>query len=99
MQKVLSVRLEKEDFDFIVEEAKEEKVDKAKVFRELVERGRLQKAIEEYKNKKISIGKAAEKAGITLSEMIDKLAELGIKNTMTKEQYLQGIKNLEEVWR
>ena len=98
MDKVLSVRLAKDDFDFIIEEAKEEKIDKAKVFRELVEKGRLQKAIEEYRKGKISIGKAAGKAGITLSEMMDKLAELGIKNKMTKEQYLEGLKNIEEIW-
>ena len=47
----------------------------------------------------ISLGKAAEKSGLTISEIIDKLAELGIKNPMTKEQYLQGLKNLEKIWQ
>lgn len=98
MQRILSVRLEKEDLAFVEAEAKEEKVDKAKVMRALVEKGRLQIAVEQYKDGKISIGKAAEKAGLTISEMMDRLAELGIKNKMTKEQYLQGIKNLEKVW-
>jgi predicted HTH domain antitoxin len=97
MQKVLSIRLEKSDLDFVESEAAEEKVDKAKVLRALVESGRLQFAIEQYKGGKISLGKAAEKAGISISEMMDKLAELGIKNRMTKEQYLQGIKNIKEV--
>ncbi len=63
-----------------------------------MEKGRLQKAIEQYKNGKISIGRAAEKAGITISEMMDKLAEQGVKNQMTKEHYLQGLKNLEKAW-
>ncbi len=99
MQKILSVRLEEDDLDFVRAEAKEERVEKAKVIRELVEKGRLQMAIEQYKDGKISIGKAAEKAGITISEMMDKLAELGIKNRMTREHFLQGMKNLEKVWR
>jgi len=98
MQEIVSVRLEKEDLDFVRAEAKEEKTDKAKVIRELLEKGRLQKAIEQYKAGKISIGKAAEKAGITMSEMIDQLAEAGVKNRMTKEHYLQGLKNIEKIW-
>ena len=97
MQKILSVRLEKSDLEFLKTEAKEEKVDKAKVLRELVEKGRLQLAIEQYKQGKVSIGRAAEKAGITISEMMDKLAELGIPNKITLEQHLQGLKNLEKV--
>lgn len=73
-------------------------MEKAKLLREIVKKGRLQLAIEQYKNGKISLGKAAEKAGIALTEMIDILAELGIKNPMTKEQYLQGLKNIEKIW-
>ncbi|MDD5147876.1 MAG: UPF0175 family protein [Candidatus ainarchaeum sp.] len=98
MQKVLSVRIEAEDLDFIKSESKEEKTDKAKMLREIVKKGRLQMAIEQYKAGKISIGKAAEKSGLTISEMTDKLAELGIKNNITKEQYLQGMKNIEKIW-
>lgn len=97
MQKVLSVRLEKDDLDFLKSEAKEEKVEKAKVLRELVGKGRLQLAIEQYKQGRISIGRAAEKAGITISEMMDKLAELRVPSKITLEQHLQGLKNLEEV--
>lgn len=66
--------------------------------RGLLNRWRLQIALEQYKKGAISLGKVAEKARISMSEMIDRLAELGIKNSMTKEQYLQGIKNLKELW-
>lgn len=58
---------------------------------------RLEKAIAQYKQGKISMGKAAEKAGITISEMMDKLAELGVPSKVTLEQHLQGLKNLESV--
>ncbi len=98
MQKVLSVRIEEDDLAFIKKESKEENLDKAKILREIVKKGRLQIAIEQYKSGKISLGKASEKSGLTISEIIDKLAELGIKNPMTKEQYFQGLKNLEKIW-
>ncbi|MFH1586752.1 MAG: UPF0175 family protein [Candidatus Diapherotrites archaeon] len=91
------MRIDEDDLEFVRLEAKEGKVDKAKIIRELIEKGRLQTAIEQHSQGKISIGKAAEKAGITISEMIDKLAELGIQNPMTKEQYLRGLKNAEEI--
>jgi len=97
MQKILSMRIDEDDLEFVELEAKEEKADKAKIIRELIEKGRLQVSIEQYSKGKISLGKAAEKAGITISEMMDKLAELGIQNPMTKEQYLQGLKNAEEM--
>ncbi|MFH1391754.1 MAG: UPF0175 family protein [Candidatus Diapherotrites archaeon] len=97
MQEVMSMRLEKDDLDFVKLEAKEEKADKAKIIRDLIGLGRLQLAIDQYKNGKISIGKAAEKAGITTSEIMEKLAELGIKNPVTKEQYLSSLKNAEQL--
>ena len=97
MQKILSMRIDEDDLEFVKLEAEEEKADKAKIIRKLIEKGRLQISIEQYNKGKISLGKAAEKAGITISEMIDKLSELGIQNPMTKEQYLQGLKNAEEM--
>ncbi|MEK6941517.1 MAG: UPF0175 family protein [archaeon] len=57
-----------------------------------MEKDSIQTAIEQHRAGKISIGKAAQKAGVTISEMMDKLAEFGIENKMTKEQYQQGIK-------
>ena len=85
MQKILSMRIDEDDLEFVKLEAKEEKADKAKIIRELIEKGRLQVSIEQYSKGKI------------ISEMMDKLAELGIQNPMTKEQYLQGLKNAEEM--
>ncbi len=99
MQRVISIRLDKEDLDFVERAAQEERTEKAKVLRQLIGKGRLYLAIEQYQKGKISLGKAAERANKSLSEMMDLLAELGIKNPMTKQQYLQGIKNLDSVWK
>ena len=30
--------------------------------------------------------------------MLDLLAEFGVKNPMTKQQYLEGLKNVEEIF-
>ncbi|HZX34088.1 MAG TPA: UPF0175 family protein [archaeon] len=97
MQKVLSMRLEKDDLDFVDTEAKEEKSGKTKIIRDLIGKGRLHLAMEQYRKGKISIGKASQKAGLSISEMMDKLAEFGVKSPVTKEQYLQGLKNTERI--
>lgn len=99
MQRVISIRLDKEDLDFVEKTSKEERTEKAKILREMIEKGRLYLAIDQYRKGKISLGKAAEKANKSISEMIDILAELGIKSPMTKQQYLQGLKNLDSAWK
>ena len=45
------------------------------VVRELVEAGKKHKAVELYKEKKVSLGLGAKLAGVTLSEFIDLLKE------------------------
>lgn len=97
MQKVLSMRLDKEDLDFVDLESREEKEDKTTVLRKLIGKGRLQLAIEQYRLGKISIGKAAQKAGLSISELMDKLAEFGVTSPITKEQYLRGLKAAEKM--
>ena len=98
MQKVLSIRIDKEDLDFVSLEALEEKADKTSIIRKLLGKGRLHLAMEQYRRGKISIGKAAQKAGLTISEMMDKLTEFGVKSPVTKEQYLQGLKIAEKIF-
>ena len=54
------------------------KESKSKVISDLVEAGRKHKAVELYKNKKVSLGLASRLAGVTLSELIDLLKEHGV---------------------
>ena len=70
---------------------------KGEIIRKLIGKGRLHLAIEQYRRGKISIGKAAQKAGLTISELMDKMAEFGVKSPVTKEQYLQGLKTAEKM--
>ena len=92
MDNVLSVRLSEEDMQIINHFAKETKVDKSTAVRELVEMGKIYFAINQYVQERVSIGKAAELANVPISEFMDLLDNLGIKNNLELEDYLEGKK-------
>ena len=96
MQSVITIRLPKEDLEVIKEITAEEKIEKSTAVRELVEMGKVYLAILKYKDGKISIGKAAEIAGMTISEIMDLFAQLGIKSKLEINDYLEGSKVAEE---
>lgn len=79
--------------------AKEERVDKTSVLKQLIELGRkrflLQKYIDLYRDGKCSLDKAAEAVGITVSEMMDETMNEGITSTETVEEYREGLKHLQ----
>ncbi len=98
MQKTLSVRIDKQDYEFVKRMAAEKKEEVSKAIRQLVNKGRLMHAVDSYKNGQASIGKAAEIAGVPISEMMDILVEFGVKSNITYEDYLEGLKNLRKHW-
>lgn len=51
-----------------------------------------------YKKGTASLGRAAEIAGVPVGEMIALFAEYGVKSNLRKEDYFQGLANLEKVW-
>jgi predicted HTH domain antitoxin len=55
-------------------------------------------AIESYKKGKASIGKAAELAGVSISEMINMLSGFRIESNMDHKDYLDSLENLKRVW-
>ena len=98
MQKTLSVRIDKEDYDFLKKLAVENREEISKSIRHLVNEGRIMHAIDSYKKGKASIGKASVLAGLTISEMMDTLAEFGVKSNIAFEDYKEGIENLRKNW-
>ena len=100
---MVSARFEKKDTALIEEVAKEEKTDKTTALKKIFALGakqyKLEKAIEQYQEGKISIGKAAEMAGMSLWEIMDKLKERNISNPLSEKEFKEGLKNLEKVWR
>ena len=97
MQNVMTVRLPLEDLKAIEEISQRERKDKSTTVRDLVELGKIYFAIMQYKENKISIGKAAEIAGLTISDMINLMSKLGIQSNLDLADYLESQKFAEEI--
>jgi predicted HTH domain antitoxin len=98
MSKTMSVRMDSENYDFLQEITKEEGSDLSKAVRDMVTRGRVLFAVERYKKGVASLGRAAELAGVPLGQMMTILTEFGVESRLEKEDYLQGLKNLQKAW-
>lgn len=69
MSKTTSVRMDRENYEFLHEMAKEEGSDLSKAVRDTVTRGRILLAVEKYKKGETSLCRAAELAGVPLGQM------------------------------
>lgn len=100
---LVSVRLPKEYISAICEKAREDNTDKTTALKRIVALGtkqyKLENAVNKYREGKVSIGKAAEIAGISLWEMMDELKDRNIANPLNEADYEEGIKNLKKVWK
>jgi predicted HTH domain antitoxin len=97
-QKTVSIRLEADDYKFLRSLAEADKEDLSTAVRDLVGRGRVLLALERYREGKASLSKAAEVAGLSVSEMMDVLAKHGIAADLRVEDYREGLQTLREVW-
>ncbi len=98
MSKTMSVRMDRDNYDFLNRFTKEERSDLSKAVREMVTRGRILFAVERYKKGEASLGKAAELAGLPLGQMMTILTEFGVETRLERDDYLQGVQNLKKVW-
>jgi predicted HTH domain antitoxin len=98
MSKTMSIRMDRENFEFLNELTKEQRSDLSKAVRDMVTRGRILLAVERYKKGEASLGRAAELAGVPLGEMMTILAEYGVESRIEEEDYLQGLQGLRKVW-
>jgi predicted HTH domain antitoxin len=96
--KTVSIRMDEENFEFLSELTKEERTDLSKAIRDLVTRGRILLAIEKYRDGEVSLGKAAELAGMRVGQMMKTLADFGVENRIEQDDYLQGLENLKKAW-
>jgi len=55
-------------------------------------------AVERYRQGRVSLGRAAELAGVRVGEMIEILASYGIKSNLENEDYRQGLENLRKAF-
>ena len=98
MSKTMSIRMDRENFDFLNELTKEQRSDFSKAVRDMVSRGRILLAVERYKQGDASLGRAAELAGVPLGQMMTILTEYRVESRIREEDYLRGLEGLRKVW-
>ena len=98
MTKTMSIRMDRDNYEFLSAMTVEEQSDLSKAVRDLVTRGRILLAVEKYKKGEASLGKAAEVAGLPVGQMITLLEEFGVRSRIDREDYRQSLENLAKVW-
>ena len=98
MTKTVSVRMDESSYIFVNKIAKQEKEDLSKAIRNIIKQGRIMLAIQYYQARKISLGKAAELSGTTISELIEIFTQFGITTNLDKDQYLESLENIRKKW-
>ena len=97
MEQITSFRLDKKNLEFLNKFSKEERISKGETLRELLLNGRLMLGIKLYKEKKASIGKSSEIAGVSISEFMDNLSEFGLNSNLTLEDFKLSLINAKKL--
>jgi predicted HTH domain antitoxin len=98
MTKTMSIRMDRDNYEFLSAISREERSDLSKTVRDLVTRGRVLLAVEKYRNGEASLGKAAEVAGLPVGQMMTLLGEFAVRAKIDQEDYRQSLENLAKVW-
>jgi len=98
MTKTMSIRMDRENLEFLTELTREQRSDLSKAVRDMVTRGRLLLAVERYKKGEASLGRAAELAGVAVGQMMTILTEYGVESRIEDEDYRQSLEDLRRVW-
>jgi hypothetical protein len=93
---VISLRLKERELSRIEELSKMENKDKSTVARELLEYGWDFLMVKYYKEGKLSLSGLATKLGISVSETIDLLSNLGVEAPIDYDDYLKGFEVLRD---
>lgn len=94
----MSIRMDDESYRFLRRLSNDEKSDLSAAVRELVYKGRIMMAVERYRQRKASLGRAAELAGVPVGEMIEILADYGIESNLEMEDYRRGLEHLRKAY-
>jgi predicted HTH domain antitoxin len=98
MTKTMSIRMDRDNYEFLRAFSGEERSDLSKAVRDLVTRGRILLAVERYRKGEASLGKAAAVAGLPVGQMMTLLGELGVRSRIDQEDYRQSLANLTKIW-
>lgn len=94
----MSIRMDRDNYEFLSDFTKEARSDLSKTVRDLVTRGRILLAVEKYRSGEASLGRAAVLAGLPVGQMMTILEDFGVESRIEKEDYLQGLDNLAKIW-
>lgn len=94
MTEIVSFRFRMHELMHIKKLSSAKKVDRTTAARELIEYGWQYYILMQYKTGKLSVGKTAEELQMSISELIDLLAEFGIESPLSYGDYLEGLKNI-----
>ncbi len=95
MMKTMSIRMNPEGLD---EFSKVLRENRSEVVRELVEEGRKRKAVNLFKEDKVSLGFGAKLAGVTITEFLDLLEEHDVKLNLDERDAEEALENVREKW-
>jgi predicted HTH domain antitoxin len=98
MARTMSVRMDDENYRFLRRLSKDEKADLSAAVRELVDKGRIMLGVERYRQRKASLARAAELAGVPIGDMIEILAQYGVESNLEAEDYRRGLEHLRKLW-
>ena len=59
---------------------------------------RVTLAVDRYREGTVSLGRAAELAGLPVGEMMDLLAKQGVPSNLDVEDYRAGLRTLQKIW-
>ncbi|MEA3006906.1 MAG: hypothetical protein QOI94_2175, partial [Acidobacteriaceae bacterium] len=97
MTKKMSIRMDRDNYEFLNAISREERSDLSKAVRDLVTRGRVLLAVEKYRKGEASLGKAAQVAGLPVGQMMTLLGEFAVRAKIDQEDYRQSLENLAKV--
>jgi predicted HTH domain antitoxin len=98
MTKTMSIRMDRNNYEFLSAMTIEEQSDFSKAVRDLVARGRILLAVEKYRKGEASLGNAAKVAGLSVGQMMTLLGEFGVSSRIDQEDYRQSLASLAKVW-
>jgi predicted HTH domain antitoxin len=98
MTKTMSIRMDREKFEFLDELTKEQRSDLSKAVRDMVSRGRVLFAMERYKKGEASLGRAAELAGVPVGQMMTLLTEFGVRSRSRMRIISKDSRQSERAW-
>ena len=94
MAEVVSFRFNPEELVHIQKLSTIKKVDRTTAARVLIEYGWNYYILTQYRLGKLSLEKTAKELHMSISDLLDLLAELGIQSPIQYEDYLEGLKNI-----